>query len=111
MKVYEIEPDTGCNRCIEKDHNAVLAWIQGAEIDDVITIRVKGMSAEAYATILGRLEQGTMNAKGQGGWEGCPWAKLLKESNATKQGDSQGCTELRVRPPALIGREICYGFW
>ena len=25
------------------------------------------------ATIFGRLEKGTMNAKGEGGWEGCVW--------------------------------------
>ena len=33
------------------------------------------MSYPTNAPIFSRLEKGTMNAKGQGGWEGCPWAK------------------------------------
>lgn len=51
MKVYEVEPDSGLNRCTEKDHNSVLVWIQMAEIGDVITIRVKEMSSEAFAAM------------------------------------------------------------
>jgi len=31
------------------------------------------------STILDRLEKGTMNAKGRGGWEGCAWEEELKE--------------------------------
>lgn len=31
------------------------------------------LSYPANSTIFSRLEKGTMNAKGQGGWEGCAW--------------------------------------
>ena len=31
------------------------------------------MSADMSMTIFNRLEEGTMNARGEGEWEGCPW--------------------------------------
>lgn len=31
------------------------------------------MSYPANGTIFDRLKEGTMNAKGKGGWEGCAW--------------------------------------
>ena len=33
------------------------------------------MSYPTNSTILSRLEEGTMNAKGRGEWDGCPWGK------------------------------------
>lgn len=37
------------------------------------------MSYPANGHIFERLEKGTMNAKGQGRWEGCPWEESLKD--------------------------------
>lgn len=31
------------------------------------------MNASYSGTIFSRLEEGSMNAKGEGGWEGCAW--------------------------------------
>jgi hypothetical protein len=36
------------------------------------------MDYPGNVTIFNRLEAGTMNAKGRGGWKRCPWAKILK---------------------------------
>lgn len=33
------------------------------------------MSYPTNAAIFSRLKEGTMNAKGEGKWEGCPWEK------------------------------------
>ena len=35
------------------------------------------MSYPANGSIFSRLEEGAMNAKGKGGWEGCPWQESL----------------------------------
>jgi len=37
------------------------------------------MSYPMNGSIFSRLKEGTMNAKGEGGWEGCPWEEDLKE--------------------------------
>ena len=31
-----------------------------------------------------RLEEGSMNAKGEGGWEGCKWEKELNHSKSNQ---------------------------
>ena len=36
------------------------------------------MSYPTNSTIFSRLEAGTMNAKGEGGWPSCPWEEELK---------------------------------
>lgn len=36
------------------------------------------MSHPANSTIFERLEKGTMNAKGEGCWKGCPWEEKKK---------------------------------
>ena len=38
------------------------------------------LSYPANSTIFSRLENGTMNAKGEGGWEGCAWFGEIKNS-------------------------------
>ncbi|HHT9146876.1 MAG TPA: hypothetical protein ACFYD4_14575 [Candidatus Wunengus sp. YC61] len=35
------------------------------------------MSYPNNGTIFDRLEKGTMNAKGRGGWEGCAWSAVI----------------------------------
>ncbi len=37
------------------------------------------MSYPMNGSIFERLKEGTMNAKGEGGWEECPWKKELQE--------------------------------
>jgi len=34
------------------------------------------MSYPTNSSIFSRLEDGTMNAKGEGGWEGCAWEEI-----------------------------------
>ena len=51
MKVFEIGPDAGHNRCNEKEAKAVLVWLEEAEVGDVITIRIKEMTAEDYSAL------------------------------------------------------------
>jgi hypothetical protein len=38
------------------------------------------MSYPMNGAIFSRLEKGTMNAKGQGGWKGCAWEGEIKEA-------------------------------
>lgn len=40
------------------------------------------MSYPMNGSIFTRLEEGTMNAKGEGGWEGCAWPEELKTPTA-----------------------------
>ena len=44
------------------------------------------MSCPTNSSIFTRLEEGTMNAKGEGGWKGCAWEEELAEENAYKKG-------------------------
>ncbi len=37
------------------------------------------MSYPTNGSIFSRLEKGTMNAKGEGGWKGCGWEKELEK--------------------------------
>jgi len=39
------------------------------------------MSYPNNSTIFKRLEEGTMNARGEGGWEGCAWHGSIPNSN------------------------------
>lgn len=39
------------------------------------------MSYPMNGSIFKRLEEGTMNAKGEGGWNGCPWELELKQED------------------------------
>ena len=39
------------------------------------------MSYPNNGTIFDRLKNGTMNAKGEGGWEGCAWFGRIKNSD------------------------------
>ena len=39
------------------------------------------MNYPANASIIDRLEKGTMNAKGKGEWKGCAWENKKEESN------------------------------
>ena len=53
---------------------------QGSECCAFLVVGQNGfecirMSYPANSSIFSRLEQGTMNAKGQGEWEGCYWEK------------------------------------
>lgn len=38
------------------------------------------MSSSISGIIFDRLEQGTMNAKGRGEWDDCPWARVKEEA-------------------------------
>ena len=42
------------------------------------------MSYLANSSIFDRLENGTMNAKGKGGWEGCAWEKELEHEKSKR---------------------------
>jgi len=60
---------------------------QGSKCCAFLVVGGKGfecirMSYPNNSTIFSRLEKGTMNAKGEGGWKGCAWEKdleLMKE--------------------------------
>ena len=57
---------------------------KGSDCCAFLTVGAEGFSCQRlnypFSTIiLQRLEAGTMNAKGRGGWEGCAWGKELKE--------------------------------
>ena len=48
------------------------------------------MSYPANSTIFKRLKEGTMNAKGEGCWSGCPWEQEIESFNRNvKGGESQ----------------------
>lgn len=45
------------------------------------------MSYPANGSIFGRLEAGTMNAKGEGGWTGCAWEGEIDNSDEKKANE------------------------
>ncbi len=57
---------------------------QGEECCAFLTVGAQGFSCdrmvpEIGGTIFARLDAGTMNAKGQGEWEGCPWSGEIEK--------------------------------
>ena len=58
---------------------------QGPECCAFLVVGAKGfecirMSYPANSSIFSRLEKGTMNAKGEGGWKGCAWEETPMEA-------------------------------
>lgn len=48
MKVYNVLPGKGLNKCTEKTVSEVMFWIQDLEVGDTLTIRVLEMSESDY---------------------------------------------------------------
>lgn len=51
MRVFEVEPGKSLNKCMEKDLESVLTWLEEADTGDEITIRVKEMSLKEYEAL------------------------------------------------------------
>jgi len=51
IKVYEVEPGKGLNRCMEKDLDEVFSWIQEAEVGEEITIKIMYMEEAEYDSL------------------------------------------------------------
>ena len=51
IKVYEVEPGKGANRCTERKIEDVLVWLEESEPGDVITIRVIEMDEQEYNSL------------------------------------------------------------
>jgi hypothetical protein len=51
MKVYNISPGKGCNKCCEKDPKNALIWLEEAEPGETITIDVMEMSEEDFNSL------------------------------------------------------------
>ncbi len=51
MKVFEVSPGPGLNRCTEKDAARVLVWLEEASPGETITVRVKDMGEVDYAAL------------------------------------------------------------
>lgn len=64
----------------EDEAKKVCKFLQGEKCCAFLVMAPSGfecirMSYPANGTIISRLEEGTMNAKGEGRWEGCAWPK------------------------------------
>ncbi len=66
---YEMTSEEAKTICHLGQENKCCAFL----VADSSGFKCIRMSYPTNSTIFDRLEKGTMNAKGEGGWEGCPW--------------------------------------
>ena len=51
IKVYEVEPGKGLNKCTERHIGDLLDWFYDAQPGNVITIRVKEMNQSDFNSL------------------------------------------------------------